>query len=157
MVVGQVVWAVVVAVLLPAVSVGWAIRGAMMVREWMIPPRRRATAKPAKPVQPELLRFLSQRRMMFATGFLLAFGLLFLARSMDRGLDLMGAVVLSFAYAVLSATVTGFTVWVRAQQHAQDGRPLMSETSKWSMWVGVGVGALAMLYLVVDVVANLTA
>jgi len=58
---------------------------------------------------------------------------------------------------VLSATVTGFTVWVRAQQHAQDGRPLMSETSKWSMWVGVGVGALAMLYLVVDVVANLTA
>ncbi len=153
MVVGQVIWAVVVAVLLPAVSVGWAIRGAMMVHEWLTLPRERVAVKP---VQPELLRFLSQRRMIFATGFLLAFGLLFLARSMDRGLDVMGAVVLAFAYAVLSATVTGFTVWVRAQQHAQDGRPLMPETPKWSMWVGVGVGALAVAYLVVDVVANLT-
>ncbi len=157
MVLGQVVWAVVVVVLLLAVSVGWAIRGAIVVREWLIPPRERATAKPAKPVQPELLRFLSQRRMILATGFLLAFGLLFLTGSMDRDLSLMGAVVLAFAYGVLSATVTGFTVWVRAQQHAQDGRPLMSETSTWSMWVGVGVGALAVIYLVVDVVTNLTA
>lgn len=151
MVLGQVVWAVVVAVLLPAASVGWAIRGAMMVRDWLIPADERTTAKRARPVQPELLRFLSQRRMMFATGILLAFALLFLGRSMDRGLTFMSAVVLAFAYAVLSATVTGFTVWVRAQQHEQDGRPLMSETSRWAMWVGVGVGALAVLYLVADV------
>lgn len=150
--VGQVVWAVVVAVLLPAVSVGWAIRGAMVVREWLTPPRERVAAKPVKP---ELLRFLSQRRMIFATGFLLAFAVFFLTGSMDRGLSLMGAVVLSFAYAVLSATATGFMVWVRAQQHAQDGRPLMSETPRWSMWVGVVIGALAMVYLVVDVVTNL--
>lgn len=152
MVVGQVIWAVVVAVLLPAVSVGWAIRGAMMVREWLTPPRQRVAAKPVKP---ELLRVLVQRRMIFATALLLAFALLFLSLSMDRGLTIMSAAVLSFAYGVLSATVTGFAVWVRAQQHAQDGRPLMSETSKWSMWVGVGVAALAEVYLVSDVVTNL--
>ena len=63
--------------------------------------------------------------------------------------------MLAFAYAVLSATATGFAVWVRAQQHAQDGRPLMSETSRWSMWVGVVIGALAVIYLVVDVAAFL--
>ncbi len=153
--VGQVLWAVVVAVLLPAVSIGWAIRGAIVVREWLVPPRERATVKPAKPVQPELLRFLSQRRMILATGFLMAFGLLFLTGSMDRDLSLMGAVVLAFAYGVLSATITGFTVWVRAQQHAQDGRPLMPETSTWSMWVGVGVGAVAVAFLVVDVVTDI--
>ncbi len=152
MVVGQIVWAVVVAVLLPAVSVGWAIRGAMMMHEWLTPLRERTATKPERS---ELLRFLSQRRMILATAFLLAFGLLFLNRSMDRGLPLLGAVVLAFAYAVISATITGFAVWVRAQQHAQDGRPLLSVTSRWSMWVGVGVGALALVYLVVNVGTNL--
>lgn len=155
MVVGQVVWAVVVAVFLPAVSVGWAIRGAMLVRDWMDSAREGSRAKPVRPAQPELLRFLTQRRMIFATGFLLAFGLLFLNRAMDGALSVMASVVLAFAFAVLCATVTGFTVWVRAQQHAQDGRPLMSETSNWSMWVGVGIGAVAILYLVVSVVTNL--
>ncbi len=155
LVLGQVVWAVVVAVLLPAVSVGWAIRGAITVREWLIPPRERATAKPLRPVQPELLRFLSQRRMILANGFLLAFSFLFLMRSMDRGLSLMGAVVLAFAYAVMSATITGFTVWVRAQQRAQYGRPRTSATFRWPMWVGVGIGVFAALYLLVEVVGNL--
>lgn len=154
MVVGQIVWAVVVAVLLVAVAVGWAVRGAMEVREKLIPPRRRGRAAT---VQPESLRKLSERRMLFASGFLLSFALLFLSRSMDRGLPLMSAVVLSFAYAVLSAMATGFTVWVRAQQHAQDGRPQTPESSRWAAWVGVGVGVIAVAYLVVDVVTNLTA
>ncbi|MGO1385077.1 MAG: hypothetical protein ACTHWA_03075 [Arachnia sp.] len=126
------------------------------MRQRLIPPRQRAIAKPVAPVQPELLRFLSQRRMLFSTGILLAFGLLFLGLSMGRGTTFMTAMVLSYAFAVLSATVTGFTVWVRAQQHEQDGRPLMPETSTWSMWVGVGVATLAVAYLVVDVVANLS-
>ena len=154
MVVGQIVWAVVVAVFLVAAAIGWAMRGAMMVRDWLNPPKQRAATRV---VQPEWLRFLSQRRMIFTSGLLLALAIYFLTGSMDRGLTLVGAVVLSFAYAVLCAMATGFTVWVRAQQHAQDGRPLMSETSRWAMWVGVGIGALAVLYLVSDVVTTLTA
>ena len=76
--------------------------------------------------------------------------------SMDRNLPLMAALVLSFTYAVLSATVTGFTVWVRMQQHVQDGRRLFSETSRWAMWVGVGIAVPAVGYLVMDLVTQLT-
>lgn len=152
--VGQIVWAVVVAVLLMMVAAGWAVRGSSFVSRRLRPSQQPAVAAPAPP---ELLRFLSQRRILFAAAFMLAFALLFLARSMDRGLPFMGAVVLAFAYAVISATATGFMVWVGAQHSTQEARPQRAVTPTRAAWVGAGMGALAVLYLVVDVVANLTA
>lgn len=152
--VGQIVWAVVVAVLLLVVAVGWAVRGAVEVRDRLPAAQRRGRVIV---VQPDFLRTLSERRLILAWAFLLALALLFLARSMNRGLPVMAAVVLSFTYAVLSAMVTGFVVWVRAQQHAQDDRTRAPEASTWSAWVGVGVGAVAVAYLVVDVATNLMA
>lgn len=152
--VGQIVWAVVVSVLLVAVAVGWAVRGSSLISRRLKPSQQPAVAAPAPP---ELLRFLSQYRILFASAFLLAFSLLFLVRSMDRGLPLMGAMALAFTYALLTATTTGFIVWVRAQQDTERSRPQRVVTSTHAAWVGVGVGVLAMLYLVVDVATFLTA
>ncbi|MGV8844941.1 hypothetical protein [Tessaracoccus sp.] len=151
--IGQIVWAIIVAVLLMAVAVGWAMRGAMEVHEGLAAPRQRHTLAV---VRPRILNLLSNRGLIFASAFVLALALLFFARSMDRGLPFMGAVVLSFAYALLCAMVTGFTVWMRAQQSAQDDRPqTLAGTFGWAAWVGLGVGAVAVIYLVVDVVSTL--
>ena len=153
MVIGQVLSAVVVAVLLVAVAVGWTMRGAMEVHQYLIPPRqlRRIPA-----VRPAILGLLSNRTLIFASAFLLAFALLFFARFMDRGLPVMGAVVLSFAYALLCAMVTGFTVWMRAQREpAREASRPGPESFRWAAWVGVGLGATAVAYLVADLVTNL--
>lgn len=153
MVIGQIVWTIIVAVLLEVVAVGWAMRGAMEVQEKLAAPRQRR--KPAA-VRPEVLNLLSNRTLIFSSAFVLALALLFFARSMDRGLQFMGAVVLSFAYALLCAMITGFTVWTRAQRNAQHERPQATAGAfRWAAWVGLGVGAVAVLYLVVDVVTTL--
>lgn len=150
--VASIVWAVVVAVLLLAVSVGWAMRGAVLVRESLPVPSQRMAATD---VRPAWLAVLCRYRYLVASGLLLTVALIFFALSLNRNLPLMAALVLSFTYAVLSATVTGFTVWVRMQQHVHDGRRLFSETSRWAMWVGVGIAVLAVAYLVLDLVTNL--
>ncbi len=153
--IGQIVWAVVVAVFLMAVAVGWAMRGAMEVRQHLTPPRQR---RRLVAVRPAILNLVSNRTLMFVAAFLLALALFFFARSMDRGLPFMGAVVLAFAYALLCAMVTGFTVWMRAQRDpdGESGRT-GPNTFRWAAWVGVGVGAVAVVYLVVDVITSLTA
>lgn len=153
-VIGQILWAVVVAVLLVAVAVGWAIRGAKEVDERMPPSRQRARRAP---VEPELLTLISGRTMIFGSAALLALAFLLLARSMDRGLSLVEALVLAFAYAVLCAMATGFTVWVQDQRNTDGRTTTQSGSFKWAAWVGVGAGALAVAYLVGDVVTNLTA
>ena len=153
--IGQIVWATVLSVLLVAVAVGWAMRGAMEVREKLASTRRR---RRIAAVRPDFLRLLSGRQLVFASAFLLALALLFFARSMGRGLPLMGAVVLALAYALLCAMLTGFTVWVRAQRVDQDAlSPIHAGSFHWAAWVGVGVGAVAIAYLVVDLVTTLTA
>ncbi|MDO5735159.1 MAG: hypothetical protein Q4P15_01640 [Propionibacteriaceae bacterium] len=152
---GQILWAVPVAILLMAVAVGWAMRGAMEVRQVATPPHQR---RPVAPVRREILTLLSDRKLIFASAFLLAVALFLSARSMDRGLPMMGAVVLAFAYALMCAMVTGFTVWMRVQRNAdEDETPTHPESFMWATWVGVGVGAVAVIYLVVDLVASLTA
>lgn len=151
--VGQVVWAVVVAVFLVTVAVGWAVHGSALISGRLKPSQQPAVAAPAPT---ELLRFLSQYRILFASALLLAFSLLFLVRSLDRGLPLMGAMALAFTYALLSATATGFIVWVRAQQNTDRSRTQRAVRSTHAAWVGVGIGALAVLYLVMDVVTTLT-
>ncbi|RMB59677.1 hypothetical protein [Tessaracoccus antarcticus] len=152
--VGQIVWAVVVAVLLVAVSVGWAIRGAVVVREALVPPKQRGQVAV---VHPALLTLLSGRATVFAWCFLLAFALLFLTHSMGRAQTWVGAMVLAFAYALLSAMLTGFTVWVRAQRSGQGTLPPIHAGSfRWAAWVGLGVGVVTIAYLVVDVVTSLT-
>ena len=152
-VIGQIVWTIIVAVLLLAVAVGWAMRGAMEVHEGLAAPRQRH--EPVV-VRPEILNLLSNRGLIFASAFVLALALLFFARSMDRGLQFMGAVVLSFAYALLCAMVTGFTVWMRAQRNAQADRPqAVAGTFRWAAWVGLGLGAVAVIYLAVDVFSTL--
>lgn len=104
-----------------------------------------------------ILNLLSNRTLIFAWVFLLAFAFLFFARSMDRGLPLMGAVVLAFAYALLCTMITGFAVWMRAQQDPRgENTPTGRESFRWAAWVGVGVGTVAVVYLVVDVVTSLT-
>lgn len=150
--VGQIVWAVVVAVFLMTVAVGWAVHGSSLISGRLKPSQQPTVAAPAPP---ELLRFLTQYRILFALVFLLGLSLLFLVRSMDRGLPLMGAMFLAFTYALLSATATGFIVWVRAQRNTERSRQQRAVTSTHAAWVGVGIGALAVLYLVVDVVTTL--
>ena len=155
MVFGQIVWAVLGAVFLMAVAVGWAMRGAMEVRQAATPPHQRRSAAP---MRPEILQLLSGRRFVLVSSFLLALALYFSAGSLNRALPLMGAVVLAFAYALACAMVTGFTVWMRVQRNAdEDELPTHPESFRWAMWVGVGIGAVAVLYLVVDLVASLTA
>lgn len=151
--IGQILWAAVVAVLLVAVAVGWAVRGAMEVNERVRSPQRRARRVA---LEPELLRTVSEPRALFASAFLLSFALLFLTRSMDRGLPLMGALVLSFTYAVLCAMATGFIVWVQIQRSADGRTATQFESFRWAAWVGVGAGALAVIYLAVDVITNLS-
>ena len=154
MVVGQIVWALVVAVFLMAVAVGWAMRGAMEVRQTVAPPRQR---RRIATVRPEILKLISGRKQIFASAFLLAFALLFFARSMGREFPLLEAVVLSFAYALACGMITGFIVWTRAQREPDDedamARP---ELFRWAAWVGVGVGAVAITYLVGNLVTSLT-
>ena len=154
MVIGQVLSAVVVAVLLVAVAVGWAMRGAMEVRQYLTPPRQR---RRLAAVRPAILNLVSNRTLIFVTAFLLALALFFFARFMDRALPVLGAVVLSFAYALLCAMVTGFTVWMRIQREQDDGAARTGpESFRWAAWVGVGLGTAAVAYLVVDVITNLT-
>lgn len=155
MIVGQVVSAVVVAVLLMAVAVGWATRGAMEVRQHLTPPRQRRRV-PA--LRPAILGLVSNGTLIFAWVFLLALALFAFAHFMERGLPLMGAVVLSFAYALLCAMVTGFSLWMRAQREPGGRTPGQGpESFRWAAWVGVGLGATAVAYLVVDLVTNLMA
>lgn len=152
MVVGQIMWAVVVAVLLVAVAVGWAMRGAMEVRQHLTPPRQR---RRLVAVRPAILNLVSNRTLILVGAVLLALALFFFARSMDRGLPVLGAVVLSLSYALLCAMVTGFTVWMRAQRDPAGGDIRTGpESFRWAAWVGVGLGATAVAYLVVDVITN---
>lgn len=153
-VIGQIVSALVVAVLLMAVSVGWAMRGALEVDERLRPsPHRR---KRTVTVRPEAVRVLSEGRLILVTAFLLGFALYFLARSMGRGLPVLSAVVLAFTYAVLCAMATGFTVWVQTQRGLERGDTTQSGPFRWATWVGVGAGILAVSFLIVDVFTNLT-
>ena len=153
MVFGQIVLALVVAVLLMAVAVGWAMRGAIEVRKTVAPPRRR---RRIATVQPEMLNLISGRRQIFVLAVLLAFALLFFARSMGRDFPLLEATVLSFAYALACAMITGFVVWTRAQRDPGDEDDVTPpESFGWAAWVGVGVGAVAVTYLVVNLVTSL--
>lgn len=150
--VAQIIWALFGALFLAVVAVGWAVKGAMAVHERMYSPRRRRIA-----VEPKLLRSLTEGRVLGGSVLLLALALYLLTRAMDRGLGVMGAVVLALAYAVVCAMVTGFIVWMRAQQ-GTDERPGRRVVSfRWAAWVGAGLGAVGVAYLVQDVVSNLVA
>ncbi|MEO7587284.1 MAG: hypothetical protein ABIS84_04575 [Arachnia sp.] len=152
--IGQVASAVVVAILLLAVSIGWAVRGAMEVRERLTSVRRSGAGHVAHPA---LVTKLSERRMVLTLAFLLGFALLLLGRLLGRDLPVMAAMVLAFTFAVFSAMITGFLIWMQAQRRTQEGRaPDSGESLRWTVWVGVAVGVLAVAYLAADVATSLT-
>lgn len=152
--VGQILWAVVVGVLLMAVAIGWATRGALEVREKLVPlPRAQSRRRSA--VRPPVLRKLSERRSIVAWALLLSFALLFLSRSLGRELPVLAAMVLSLTYAVLCSVATGFIVWVQLQRRSPgEDVPARVDSVGWAAWVGVAAGALTVAYLFMDVLGS---